>query len=84
MELWKWKLQQLCTKQVSSHFKQEYTGRLSERAENVKASIKLTILEEMVEGYHECSFRGRCRLRGYFLLLTDDGGGCELGLRNMN
>ena len=69
---WIWKLQQLYTKQVSSHFnqgawltnklsvsfnfKQEYTGKVSERAENVKPSIKLTILEEMVKGYHECSF----------------------------
>ena len=65
MELWKWKLQQPHFKQgvwltnklgVSFNFKQEYTGKMLERAENVKPSIKLTILEEMVKGYHECSF----------------------------
>ena len=41
--------------------KHKYTGQVSERAEkaeNVKPSMKLTILEEMViiKGYQGCSF----------------------------
>ena len=43
------------------NFKHNYIGQISERAEtaeNVKPSVKLTILDEMViiEGYHRCSF----------------------------
>lgn len=43
------------------NFKHKYIGQISERAEtaeNVKPSVKLTILDEMViiEGYHRCSF----------------------------
>ena len=44
--------------------KHKYTGQVSERAEkaeNVKPSMKLTILEEMViiKGYQGCSFAVR-------------------------
>jgi len=29
---------------------------MSERADNVKPSLKLTILKVMIKGYHKCSF----------------------------
>ena len=41
---------------VSFNFKHEYKGKMLERAENVKLSMKLTILEAMVKGYNKCSF----------------------------
>ena len=36
------------------NFKYEYTGKISER--KGKVSLKITIVEAMVKGYHECSF----------------------------
>ena len=36
------------------NFKYEYTGKISERKD--KVSLKITIVEAMVKGYHECSF----------------------------
>ena len=72
------------------NFKHKYIGQISERAEtpeNVKPSVKLTILDEMViiEGYHRCSFavgidvKFIVEIGGLAHTLTDGGDGRQLG-----
>ena len=68
---------------IGFYFKHEYNTQDSDRAE-----VKLTILEAVVKGYHECSFAVRVGDkfvvkqkrgdRGPALRVTDDGHGLFL------
>ena len=60
-----------------------HAGKMSQRAENMKPSVKLKILEEIVKGYHECFFMASAgqklivkKKRGHkdpALMVTDTG-----------
>ena len=39
-----------------NHNRFMHAGKMSQRAENMKPSVKLKILEEIVKGYHKCFF----------------------------
>ena len=46
---------------------------MSKRAESVKPSMKLTILEAIVKGYHECSFAVRVGVGEKFIVKKKRG-----------